>query len=83
MRAFRPRSTRERPPKNWTQIDRDYEPIRLAMQTLFIDVGSSLNTAATQTTSCRSPFSELSREGYGPPTKVRDWFHRQGAGIRW
>jgi len=30
---------RGRPPKNWTNIDRDYETLRLAMQTLFNDLG--------------------------------------------
>ena len=38
---------RGRPPKNWTKIDRDYETLRLDMQTLFNDLGISLNTAAT------------------------------------
>jgi hypothetical protein len=38
---------RGRPPKNWTKIDRDYETLRLHMQTLFNDLGVSLNTAAT------------------------------------
>ncbi len=37
---------RGRPPKNWTQIDRDYETIRLDMQTLFNDLGISLKPAA-------------------------------------
>jgi hypothetical protein len=30
---------RGRPPKHWTQIDRDYETIRLDMETLFNDLG--------------------------------------------
>jgi hypothetical protein len=38
---------RGRPPKNWTKIDRDYETIRLDMQTLFNDLGISTKTAAT------------------------------------
>ncbi len=37
---------RGRPPKNWTQIDRDYETIRLDMQTLLNDLGISLKPAA-------------------------------------
>jgi hypothetical protein len=37
---------RGRPPKNWTQIDRDYETLRLDMQTLFNDLGISHKTAA-------------------------------------
>jgi len=37
---------RGRPPKHWTQIDRDYETIRLAMQTLFNDLGISPRPAA-------------------------------------
>ena len=32
---------RGRPPKRWTQIDRDYETTRLDMQTLFNDLGIS------------------------------------------
>ena len=31
------------PPKTWTQIDRDYETLRLDMQTLFSDLGISTN----------------------------------------
>jgi len=37
---------RGRPPNNWTHIDRDYETIRLNMQTLFNHLGISLSTAA-------------------------------------
>ena len=37
---------RGRPPKNWTKIDRDYETLRLDMQTLFNDLGISTKTAA-------------------------------------
>jgi hypothetical protein len=37
---------RGRPPKHWTQIDRDYETIRLDMQTLFNDLGISRKPAA-------------------------------------
>jgi hypothetical protein len=33
-----------RPPKHWTNIDRDYETLRLAMKTLFKDLG--ISTAA-------------------------------------
>jgi hypothetical protein len=32
---------------NWTQVDRDYESVRIDMQTLFDDFG--INTAATIT----------------------------------
>jgi hypothetical protein len=39
--------------QNWTQIDRDYEIIRLDMQTLLNDLGISLKPAAAQTTACR------------------------------
>ncbi|MGB8876240.1 MAG: hypothetical protein WCD11_07980 [Solirubrobacteraceae bacterium] len=38
---------RGRPPKNWTQIDRDYETIRLDMQTLVNHLAISLKPAAT------------------------------------
>jgi hypothetical protein len=44
---------RGRPPKHWTQIDRDYETIRLHMQTLFNDLGTSLKPEAAHTTFCR------------------------------
>ena len=37
---------RGRPPKTWTQIDRDYETLRLDMQTLFNDLGISTKPAA-------------------------------------
>ena len=43
---------RGRPPKTWTTIDRDYETLRLNMQTLLNDLG--ISTAAESTTSCRS-----------------------------
>ena len=59
---------RGRPPKNWTKIDRDYETLRLDMQTLFNDLGISLNTAATSTTSCRSRFGKPLRT---QPTRDR------------
>jgi hypothetical protein len=36
-----------RPPKIWTNSDRDYESLRRDMQTLFNDLGISRNTAAT------------------------------------
>jgi len=45
---------RGRPPQSWTQIDRDYETIRLHMQTLFNHLGISLKPPAVSTTSCRS-----------------------------
>ncbi|MCW3035124.1 MAG: hypothetical protein JWM17_436 [Actinobacteria bacterium] len=32
-----------RPPKAWTSIDRDYEALRIGMQTLFADLGLSRN----------------------------------------
>ena len=32
--------------ENWTKIDRDYETLRLDMQTLFNDLGISTKTAA-------------------------------------
>jgi hypothetical protein len=37
---------RGRLPKHWTNIDRDYETLRRAMQTLFRDLGISTKTAA-------------------------------------
>jgi hypothetical protein len=37
---------RGRPPKNWTNIDRDYETLRLHMKTLFNDLGIPTHTAA-------------------------------------
>ena len=37
---------RGRPPKNWTNIDRDYETLHLDMQTLLNDLGISTKTAA-------------------------------------
>ena len=37
---------RGRPPSTWTKIDRDYETLRLNMQTLFHDLGISLKPAA-------------------------------------
>ena len=36
---------RGRPPKNWTKIDRDYQTLRLDMQTLFNDLGISTKAA--------------------------------------
>ncbi len=36
---------RGRLPENWTNIDRDYETLRLDMQTLFNDLGISTKTA--------------------------------------
>ena len=35
-----------RPPKHWTNIDRDYETLRLGMQTLFRDLGIATHAAA-------------------------------------
>jgi hypothetical protein len=37
---------RGRPPNTWTNIDRDYETLRLDMQTLFNDLGIATKTAA-------------------------------------
>jgi hypothetical protein len=34
-----------RPPKAWTRIDRDYEALRVGMQTLFGDLGLTTSTA--------------------------------------
>ena len=34
-----------RPPKHWTNIDRGYETLRRAMQSLFKDLGISTKTA--------------------------------------
>jgi hypothetical protein len=35
-----------RKPAHWTQIDRDYETLRIGMQTLFHDLGITTGTAA-------------------------------------
>lgn len=43
-----------RPPKNWTNVDWDYETLRRDMQTLLNHLGVSTKTAAVSTTSCRS-----------------------------
>ena len=43
---------RGRPPKHWTNVDRDYETLRLGMHTLFGHLGIATD-AATTTTSCR------------------------------
>lgn len=45
---------RGRPPKTWTNIDRDYETIRLNMQTLLNDLGIATKATAASTTICRS-----------------------------
>jgi hypothetical protein len=50
---------RGRAPKNWTQIDRDYETLRLDMQTLFNHLGISIHPLAASTTSCRSLSASL------------------------
>ncbi len=44
---------RGRPPKNWTNIDRDYETLRRDMQTLFNDLAISTKATTLSTTSCR------------------------------
>jgi hypothetical protein len=41
-----------RKPKTWTSVDRDYEQIRINMQTLFTDLGLT-TPAAAWTTNCR------------------------------
>jgi hypothetical protein len=43
-----------RKPKIWTAVDRDYETLRIGMQTLFRHVGIETQAAAAQTTFCRS-----------------------------
>jgi hypothetical protein len=43
---------RGRPPKHWTNVDRDYETLRLGMHALFGHLGIATD-AATTTTSCR------------------------------
>jgi hypothetical protein len=35
-----------RKPAHWTRIDRDYETLRIGMQTLFHDLGITADTAA-------------------------------------
>jgi len=50
---------RGRPPKTWTTIDRDYETIRLNMQTLLNHVGIATKASARSTTFCRSRFATL------------------------
>jgi hypothetical protein len=51
---------RGRPPKTWTNIDRDYETLRLAMHTLFTHLGIATHaTPRRSTTSCRSPLASL------------------------
>jgi hypothetical protein len=45
---------RGRLPKTWTNIDRDYETIRLNMQTLLNDLGIATKATAASTTICRS-----------------------------
>ena len=37
---------RGRPPRHWTNIDRDYETLRLGMQTLFGHLGIATDSAA-------------------------------------
>jgi hypothetical protein len=50
---------RGRPPKTWTNIDRDYETLRRDMQTLFNDLGISTKATARSTTNCRSRVATL------------------------
>jgi hypothetical protein len=42
-----------RPPKTWTNIDRDYETLRRDMQTLFNDLAISTKATRLSTTNCR------------------------------
>jgi hypothetical protein len=35
-----------RKPAHWTAIDRDYETLRIGMQTLFLDLGITASSAA-------------------------------------
>ncbi len=55
------RSPRQgRKPANWTQVDRDYESLRVGMQTLFSDLGITTPVAcAAGTTFCRSLAARL------------------------
>ncbi len=62
-----------RKPATWTSVDRDYEKIRIDMQTLFQDLGIR---AAGQTTSCRSGFRkrltpDAHRHPHAGPRPVR------------
>jgi hypothetical protein len=50
---------RGRPPRNWTTIDRDYETLRLDMQTLLNHLGIATKASARSTTFCRSRFATL------------------------
>lgn len=50
---------RGRPPKTWTNIDRDYETIRLNMQPLLNDLGIATKATAASTTICRLPPATL------------------------
>jgi hypothetical protein len=45
---------RGRPPKNWTNIDHDYETLRRNMQTLLGHLGIATGSTAGSTTICRS-----------------------------
>jgi hypothetical protein len=50
---------RGRPPQHWTTIDRDYESLRLNMQTLLNDLGITTKTTRGSTTNCRSRLATL------------------------
>ncbi len=50
---------RGRPPKTWTTTDRDYETLRLDMQTLLNHLGIATKASARSTTFCRSRFATL------------------------
>jgi hypothetical protein len=43
-----------RKPRIWTAADRDYETLRMGMQTLFQHVGIETQPEAAYTTFCRS-----------------------------
>jgi hypothetical protein len=43
-----------RKPKTWTPVDRDYEQIRIHMQTLFSHLGITTATTPASTTICRT-----------------------------
>jgi hypothetical protein len=49
----------DRPPKNWTTIDRDYETLRREMQTLLNHLDIATKATAASTTNCRSRLATL------------------------
>lgn len=51
------RSPRQgRKPTHWTRLDRDYETIRVHVETLFTDLGITTTATAALPTFCRSGF---------------------------